>query len=90
MNTRHEPTGDGDHAGVGRSDLLSWLTASCTRQGVPMVISDPSLIAQAATLLGGSPASEPAAQSSLVPDALPTATPDPPARHGRSGPGRAA
>lgn len=90
MDARHEQTGDGDDARVDRAELLAWLTASCARQGVPVVISDPGVIAQAAALLGGGPASEPAGQSSVVLDAPSTAPPERRARHARSGPVRAA
>ena len=35
-----------------REELTAWLTASCERQGVPVTVSDPSVIAQVAALLG--------------------------------------
>lgn len=33
-------------------ELRAWLDASCHRQGVPVIIHDPSVIAQVVTLLG--------------------------------------
>lgn len=90
MKTRHEQTGDRGDARVDRAELLTWLTASCGRQGVPVVISDPGVIAQAATLLGGRPASEAADESAPILDASSSATPERSARRTGSGPGRAA
>ncbi len=36
---------------VGRDEFTAWLTASCRRQGVPVTITDPTLLAAIATLL---------------------------------------
>lgn len=35
-----------------RGEFTAWLTASCQSQGVPVIISDPSVIEQVAVLLG--------------------------------------
>lgn len=40
---------------VTREQLEAWLLASCADQGVPVVVSDPSVIADVVTLLGPSP-----------------------------------
>jgi hypothetical protein len=34
------------------TEFITWLTASCERQGVPVTITDPTVITQVATLLG--------------------------------------
>lgn len=39
-------------SGFDRTALLAWLKASCTSQGVPLLVRDPGTIAQVATLLG--------------------------------------
>lgn len=36
-----------------RAEFTAWLTESCERQGVPLTITDPSVITQVATLLRG-------------------------------------
>lgn len=35
-----------------RAEFAAWLRASCERQGVPLTITDPTVITQVATLLG--------------------------------------
>jgi hypothetical protein len=35
-----------------RSEFIAWLTASCERQNVPVTVTDPTVIARIATLLG--------------------------------------
>lgn len=35
-----------------RAEFTAWLHASCERQGVPLTISDPTVITQVAALLG--------------------------------------
>lgn len=35
-----------------RPEFIAWLTASCERQNVPVTVSDPTVIARIATLLG--------------------------------------
>lgn len=35
-----------------RPEFIAWLTASCERQNVPVNITDPTVIARIATLLG--------------------------------------
>ena len=39
-------------AGVDRSRFDEWLAASCERQGVPVVITDPGVVRQVVVLLG--------------------------------------
>jgi hypothetical protein len=34
------------------TEFITWLTVSCERQGVPVTVTDPTVIAQVATLLG--------------------------------------
>lgn len=41
-----------DRGNYDRAEFTAWLTASCERQGVPVTISDPSVIEQVAALLG--------------------------------------
>lgn len=38
---------------VDRDAVRAWLEASCAAQGVPVVVSDPGVIANVAVLLGG-------------------------------------
>ncbi|MCA4749585.1 hypothetical protein H8Z55_17490 [Mycobacteroides abscessus] len=40
-----------DRADYDRAQFTDWLTASCERQGVPVTVSDPAVIAQVTTLL---------------------------------------
>lgn len=35
-----------------RPEFIAWLTASCERQNVPVTVTDPTVIARIATLLG--------------------------------------
>lgn len=35
-----------------RDEFTAWLAASCERQGVPLIITDPAVLAHVATLLG--------------------------------------
>lgn len=35
-----------------RAEFTAWLTASCERQGIPLMITDPAVITQVATLMG--------------------------------------
>ncbi|SHY54064.1 Uncharacterised protein [Mycobacteroides abscessus subsp. bolletii] len=35
-----------------RAEFTTWLAASCERQGVPLTITDPTVIAQVATVVG--------------------------------------
>lgn len=65
---------DVDDAAVTRGQLLAWLSASCARQGVSVVITDPGVIAQAAILLAGNCTSKPARQRDVALDAPRTAT----------------
>ncbi|BBY10913.1 hypothetical protein MMARJ_16530 [Mycobacterium marseillense] len=37
-----------------RPEFVAWLTSSCERQNVPVTITDPTVIARIATLLGAS------------------------------------
>jgi len=38
-----------------REEFTAWLAASCARQGVPVIITDPTVIAHVAILLGHHP-----------------------------------
>jgi hypothetical protein len=42
-----------------RPEFIAWLTASCERQNVPVTITDPTVIARIATLLGANPKASP-------------------------------
>lgn len=42
-------------APVTRAEMLDWLQASCHRQGVPVTVHDPGVIAQVAALFGQTP-----------------------------------
>lgn len=46
-----------------RPEFIAWLTASCQRQGLPVTITDPTVIARIATLLGAHRPARPAAQT---------------------------
>jgi hypothetical protein len=46
-----QPTTPSASAPAGEA-FIAWLTASCQRQGVPVTIRDPGIIAQVATLVG--------------------------------------
>lgn len=35
-----------------RAEFTAWLTASCERQGLPLRVTDPTVMTQVATLLG--------------------------------------
>lgn len=37
-----------------QTQFTAWLTASCQRQGVPLTITDPTVITQIATIFGAS------------------------------------
>ncbi|WP_100467002.1 hypothetical protein [Mycobacteroides abscessus] len=41
-----------DPSDYDRTEFTAWLTASCERQGVPVTITDPTVITQIATLIG--------------------------------------
>jgi hypothetical protein len=47
--SRHRHNGHPD--GTGRDEFMTWLTASCQRQDVPVIITDPTALAAIATLL---------------------------------------
>jgi len=40
-------------AGISREELVAWVHASCTAQGLPLAVSDPAVLTQVATLLTG-------------------------------------
>jgi hypothetical protein len=42
---------NGHPAGTGRDEFNAWLTASCERQDLPVIITDPTALAAVATLL---------------------------------------
>jgi hypothetical protein len=42
---------DGHPDGTGRDEFTAWLTASCDRQALPVIITDPTALAAIATLL---------------------------------------
>jgi hypothetical protein len=42
---------NGHPDGTGRDEFMKWLTASCERQDVPVIITDPTALAAIATLL---------------------------------------
>jgi hypothetical protein len=42
---------NGHPDGTGRDEFIAWLTASCQRQDVPVIITDPTALAAIATLL---------------------------------------
>ncbi len=47
-----QPTGAVSGCGLPCAQMVEWLRASCERQGVPVVVRDPSVVAQVAALLG--------------------------------------
>lgn len=40
-------------------EFIAWLTASCERQNLPVTVTDPTVIARIATLLGANPKTPP-------------------------------
>lgn len=46
-----------------RPEFIAWLTASCERQGLSVTVTDPSVIARIATLLGADRPARPAVQT---------------------------
>jgi hypothetical protein len=46
-----------------RPEFIAWLTASCERQGLPVTVTDPAVIARIATLLGTDRPVRPAGQT---------------------------
>lgn len=46
-----------------RPEFIAWLTASCERQNVPVTVTDPTVIARIATLLGASHPARPSAHT---------------------------
>jgi hypothetical protein len=59
MTRAHSTTASGDD-GSQHGVMLAWLQASCTAQGVPVIVSDPGVVATVATLCGApSPAGAP-------------------------------
>lgn len=45
--------------GLPPASVTAWLRASCERQGVPVLVRDPAVLAQVAALLGRHPVSRP-------------------------------
>ena len=43
--------------GVSAADVAAWLAASCAAQGVPVLVTDPRVLADVAALLSGVPRS---------------------------------
>lgn len=46
------PTSAASVCGLPRATMVEWLRATCERQGVPVVVRDPSVVTQVAALLG--------------------------------------
>lgn len=58
---------------VNRDALRAWLAASCAAQGVPIVVSDPAVVAQVAALMGGRDSARRLPAGSAAPDPTVTA-----------------
>jgi hypothetical protein len=43
--------------GVSAEDVAAWLSASCVEQGVPVLVTDPRVLADVAALLSATPRS---------------------------------
>ena len=43
--------------GVSAEDVAAWLAASCAEQGVPVLVTDPRVLADVAALLSAAPGS---------------------------------
>ncbi|MCW2651648.1 MAG: hypothetical protein QOE41_1482 [Mycobacterium sp.] len=54
MSTRRPTKHDAAQAtpSYTRAEFTAWLAASCERQGVPLIVTDPTVIAHVATVLG--------------------------------------
>lgn len=76
--------GTGRNPGAGaaalheRPEFIAWLTASCQRQNLPVTITDPTVIARIATLLGAHQRTQPASPTRRTRVTCPTSRlPDP-------------
>lgn len=49
--------------GLNREEVAAWLAASCAEQGVPVLITDPHVLAKVAALLSPPPAGSETARS---------------------------
>lgn len=68
MATTPAGGGAGNHDGSAvplheRPEFIAWLTASCVRQNLAVTVTDPTVIARIATLLGAARPAPPAVQT---------------------------
>ena len=89
MSTSPPPAAGNHDAGAvplhERPEFIAWLTASCQRQGLPVTITDPTVIARIATLLGAHQRARPASPTRRTRATCPTSRlRDPGARDCRS------